>query len=223
MLANDDKPVETVNQNFRKVLRQLSDEDAPITYALIGCVIGVFILEVWVTNTRSLDNIEVFASGIFGVAPTVGWLLSPLLHRGFQHVLANLFGLFILGIPLEKHWSKGRYIGFLVVTGYLSTIGGGVLLSVFTNQQIASYGASGIVFALCGYGLIHLSRSHSRFTLVQWLILLFGISALLTVIVDPLTGPYFEPNWINGGHLVGVITGCIAGWYRLSGCSLTSS
>jgi membrane associated rhomboid family serine protease len=223
MLTNDDKPVETVNQNFREALRQLSDEDAPITYALIGCVIGVFILEVWVTSTRSLDSIEVFASGIFGVAPAVGWLLSPLLHRGFQHLLANLFGLFILGVPLEKHWSKGRYIGFLIATGYLSTVGGGVLLSVFTNQQIASYGASGIVFALCGYGITHLPRSHSRFSPVQWLVLLFGISALLAVLIDPFTGPYFEPNWINGGHLVGIVAGGIAGWYSWSDCPLTLS
>ncbi|WP_430639399.1 rhomboid family intramembrane serine protease [Haloferax volcanii] len=220
MLSNDGNSIAVISQTLRDAIQQLSDEEAPITYALIGCVIGVFIIELWVTVTRSLNSIEVFASGIFGVAPTIGWLLSPLLHRGFQHLLANLFGLFILGVPLEKHWSKKRYLGFLIVTGYLSTVGGGVLLSVFTDQQIASYGASGIVFALGGYGLTHLLRNHSRFSSLHRIVLLFGTSALLTVIIDPFTGPYFGPDWINGGHLVGLVAGGIAGWNGLSNCSL---
>lgn len=204
---------EQVIKHGKAAIQQLATESSPITHALIGCVIGIFIVEVWIMHTNSLGNLEVVAKGIFGVAPSAGWILSPFLHNSIPHFIVNIAGLILVGVPLEKHWSKKRYAVFLIAAGYMATVGGGVFLAIFTDQQIASYGVSGVVYALAGFGLIHLPRRHWPFDSLQWIVVLFGVSAMLSVVVDPFIGPYFEPNWINGGHLVGFVIGVVAGWF----------
>jgi membrane associated rhomboid family serine protease len=181
-------------------------------------VAAVFLIEIFVTAFRSLRSIRIFATGVFGVYPWIAWPLSPVLHRGFLHFAASIVGLIVVGLPIEKHWSRKRYAVFLVVTGYTTITFGVAFLSVFSDQQLAFYGTSGVIYALAGYSITHLPRKHDGLQLIEKLAVFIGVVALISVILDPFTGPYFEPRWINGGHTSGFVIGVVAGWFGLGGC-----
>jgi membrane associated rhomboid family serine protease len=202
------------------MLQELPEEDAPVTYWLIGIITGVFIIEIGMTRLYGLPRIQVFSTGLFGVYPTIAWTVSPILHRDPLHWFASVVGLVFLGAAVERHWARRRYLGFLLIAGYGATAAGVVSMRLFTDSQLAYYGTSGIVFALAGFALVHLPWSHLRVTKVEWFGALVGGVALLQVIFDPFTGPYLHPGWINGGHLAGFVIGALAGRYNWSGCDL---
>lgn len=205
---------------FLEMIREIPEEDAPITYSLIGVITGIFIIEIGMTLFYGLPQVHIFSTGLFGVYPTVAWIAAPLLHRGPLHWIASVVGLLFLGTAVERHWSRWRYLGFLLLTGYGATAAGALVMRVFTDSQLAFYGTSGIVFALAGFAVVHLPWSHLRVTRVEWFAAFIGVVALLQVIADPLTGPYFDPYWINGGHAAGFVIGGIAARYDWHNCDL---
>jgi len=192
---------------FRDTFHEYVAARAPVTYAISGVIIGVFLFEVWYIQTTSVGSINVFATGLFGVYPALGWLLSPFLHQNLTHFAGNLVIFWMLGLAVERHWSKWRYMGFLLGVGYVSTFLGAGFVALFSPEQVAFYGSSGMVFALAGFALIHFLRPHIEIRKIEWFGVFIGILALVMVLIDPLTGPYFDSHWINGGHLAGFICG----------------
>lgn len=203
-----------------EMVKEISEKDAPITYSLIGIITGVFIVEVGMTRFYGLPQIQVFSSGLFGVYPKVAWIAAPLLHSGLLHWMASVVGLVFLGTAVERHWPQWRYLGFLIITGYGATAVGALVMGAFTDSQLAFYGTSGIVFALAGFALVHLPWSHVQVTQVEWFAAFIGVIALLQILIDPLTGPYFDPYWINGGHTAGFVIGGVAAWCDMNNCDL---
>jgi membrane associated rhomboid family serine protease len=200
--------------------QQYKESDSTITYLLMILVAAVFLIEILVTAFRGLGSIQIFATGVFGVYPWIAWPFAPLLHKGILHFAASLVGLTVVGLPIEKHWTWKRYTVFLVLTGYATILAGAAVLGTFSDQQLAFYGTSGIIYALAGYSLTHLPRKHDGLDLVEMFAIFIGFVALVSVLVDPFTGPYFEPRWINGGHTFGFLIGAAVGWFKLSGCDL---
>jgi membrane associated rhomboid family serine protease len=201
-------------------LQQYKESDSTITYLLMILLAAVFLIEILVTAFRGLGTVQIFATGVFGVYPWIAWPLSPVLHKGILHFAASLVGLTVVGLPIERHWTRKRYTVFLVLTGYATILAGAAMLGTFSDQQLAFYGTSGIIYALAGYSLTHLPRKHDGLDLVEMFAIFIGFVALVSVLVDPFTGPYFEPRWINGGHTSGFLIGAAVGWFELSGCDL---
>lgn len=203
-----------------QMVEDLSEEQAPITYSLVVLGTAVFLAEIVATFYYGLSSMQVFATGIFGVYPGVAWLLSPLLHRDPFHFLGNMVVLVFAGAAVERHWTRWRYIGFLIGSGYGATAAGAVLIHLFAGGQIAFYGLSGVGFALAGFALSHLPWSHLRLSRPEWFAVGIGFLALLTVVVDPFTDPYLHYKWINGGHLAGFVLGVYAGKAKWAHCDL---
>lgn len=201
-----------------EAVREYPEMEAPVTYTLVGVITGVFIVEVGMTLYLSLSRIQVFSTGVFGVYPWLAWPAAPFMHRGVPHFVGSIFGLVVLGLPLERHWSRWKYIGFLVVSGYFATAAGAVFMLLFADQQIAFYGTSGIVYALAGFALTHLLRSHTSLTRIEWIAVLMGVISLASVVIDPFIGPYFNEYWINGGHISGFVLGALVGWFSSMQC-----
>lgn len=197
-----------------EALRENWDRQAPVTYAVIGFVVGIFAVEVVFTLTRGLAGIHVFATGLFGVAPYVAWPLSPFLHRGSLHFGSSLVGLWLLGVPVEQYWTRWRYAAFLLASGYVATAVGVATMAPFTTKSVAFYGSSGMIFALGGFALVYFPRWFGEVKTSEWLATFVGAVALLTVVIDPLTGPYLTAEWINGGHLGGLVVGLVVGLWR---------
>ncbi|MCY4730554.1 rhomboid family intramembrane serine protease [Natronomonas gomsonensis] len=198
---------------LRDGYEQYREADSTITYLLMSLVAAVFLIEILVTGFRGLGSIQVFATGVFGVYPWIAWPLSPVLHKGILHFAASLVGLLVVGVPIETHWNWKRYTVFLVLTGYATILAGAAVLGWFSDQQVAFYGTSGIIYALAGYSLTHLPRKHDELSLVEKFAVFIGVVALLSVLIDPFTGPFFEPRWINGGHTSGFLIGAVIGWF----------
>lgn len=198
--------------NVQMTLRAYTTSDATVTYLVISLIAVVFLIEVLMTALISLDSIQVFATGIFGVYPVVAWPVSPVLHSGFLHFAASVFGLLIVGVPVEKHWSRSRYVVFLILTGYGTIAAGAGVLWLFSDQSVAFYGTSGVIYALAGYSLTHLPRQHTELNVLERIAVTVGIITLLSVLFDLLTGPYFTAQLVNGGHAFGFVIGAVVGW-----------
>ena len=192
---------------FRDSLREYAATRAPVIYVFSAVITEIFLLEVWFVQTTSIESIRILATGLFGVHPALAWLLSPFLHRDVPHFVGNLSMFLMLGLAVERHWSKWRYTGFLIGVGYVSTFLGAGFMALFSPDQIAFYGSSGMVFALAGFALIHFLQPHIEIRKIEWFGVLIGILALVMVLIDPLTGPYLDSHWINGGHLAGFVLG----------------
>ncbi|TQQ79148.1 rhomboid family intramembrane serine protease [Halonotius terrestris] len=202
---------EPLGETAREAKEQYLAADAPVTLTLIWIVAAVFAGEVALSVLLGTQSIRVLAVGSFKLHPEIAWLAAPVLHAGFGHVLTNIGGLAILGIPLEQHFSKRQFGIFVIVTAYLSTAIGGVFIAAFTADQVAMYGISGTVYAMAGVAIVQFCSSRNPPRGFEWIALLLAISAAVTVVLDPFTGPFFHPDWINGGHTGGLVTGLIVG------------
>jgi len=205
---------EPLGETLREAKDQYLAADAPVTLTLIWVVIAVFAVEVALAVLFGTRSIRLVAVGSFKFHPEIAWLAGPFLHASPRHLLVNIGGLALLGIPLEQHFSNHRIGTFIIVTAYLSTAVGGLLLAMFTADQVAMYGISGTVFAMGGFGLVHLGSSNDSLPAFEWVAVILGLSTVVSVAFDPFTGPYFHPDWINGGHTTGVVIGVIAGVLR---------
>lgn len=203
-----------LRKEFKTALAQYQATSAPVTYGLIWIVTAVFAAEVALTVLFGVRSIRVFATGSFKLHPELAWLFAPVLHAGSRHFLANIAGLLVLGVPLEQQVRPRGFVVFILATAYLSTLGGWLAKAAFTTTPIAVYGISGTVFALAGYALVHFSRYTDRLSAFEWVAMLFGLAAAVTVAYDSFNGPYLHPEWINGGHATGLVIGLIAGVVR---------
>lgn len=205
-----------VVSGLKTAYQEYLEANATVTYVLMTVVAAVFLVEVVLTAVIGLPGVQVFATGIFGVYPWIAWPFSPVLHRGILHFAATLTGLTIVGIPVERYWSRRRYAAFLLVTGYVTVVFGAGFMAAFSDKQLAFYGTSGVIYALAGFSLTHLPHRHENLDLTEWFAVFIGVVALIAVLVDPVTGSYFEPEWINGGHTSGFIIGAATGMFRLN-------
>ncbi|MFB6081546.1 MAG: rhomboid family intramembrane serine protease [Halanaeroarchaeum sp.] len=191
-----------------RALREYADEEAPVTYALLGLILGIYLIEVGYVYAYDLEGTAVFASGLFGVAPLVAWPLAPVLHNDVFHLIGSVGGGFVLGVPLEHRLTRRRYVALILVSAYISTLAGVAVMAVFADGALAFYGASGIVFAMAGYA-VTIPWQPGSIRSFEWMAILLGALSLGTLLMDPLTGPYFSPHWINGGHLAGFALGLL--------------
>lgn len=150
---------EPIGDSIRDAIDQYRASDAPITRTLIWVVAIVFAAEVVVATFFGTRSIRVLATGSFKLHPELAWLAAPILHAGVGHALANIAGLVIVGIPLEKHFSQRRFVIFIIATAYGSTLIGGLFQAAFTTNQVAMYGISGTVYAMAGFGLVQFRSS----------------------------------------------------------------
>jgi membrane associated rhomboid family serine protease len=127
-----------------------------VTFTIIGINVIVFILELLTGNsimgngTGTVANALSYSPGEVLVAPwTV--LTNAFVHASIIHIGLNMYSLFILGVPLERYFGRGRFIVIYVI-GIIGSTAGVEFLSKY-----GVIGASGAIFALLGV-LILFSR-----------------------------------------------------------------
>ena len=138
------------------------------------------------------------ADGLLGI------LFAPLLHGGFEHLLANTLPLLILGTLVA---TSSRRV-FWQVTALVVVLGGlGTWLIAPPNS--VTIGASGLVFGYLGYLLVAGVRTR------RWLDLLVGLIVLLTygtLLLGAL--PWAVPSNVSWqAHLTGALAGGLAAWW----------
>ncbi|WJX76375.1 Retinoblastoma-like protein 1 [Trifolium repens] len=136
-----------------------------------------------------------------------GWRLITCmwLHGGVFHLLANMFGILLIGIRLEQDFGF-VLIGLLYL---ISGFGGSLLSALFIQRSLISVGASSALFGLLGGMLSEL--------ITNWSIYEKRLGALLTlvsIIVINLAVGIF-PHVDNFAHIGGFLSGFLLGFVFL--------
>jgi membrane associated rhomboid family serine protease len=134
--------------------------------------------------------------GLWGIA------LTPFLHGGFGHLIANTSALFVL-LTVSLSLSRKLTIKALLI---ISLLGGG-LVWLFGGSNTVHIGASGIIFGLIGF-LMFMGVFRR-----EWIALVFSIAiffcyggALLSLLV-------YVPGISWTGHFFGFLSGVLAAWW----------
>jgi membrane associated rhomboid family serine protease len=166
-------------------------EGAPlVTYALMAINIAVYILQIASSTLQ-------YRLSLFPVAVAGGQyyrlLTSAFMHYGIIHILFNMYALYILGPPLERHLGRMRFLALYL----LSALGGSVMVYLFSGLNAATAGASGAIFGLFGATLVAARR------------LRLDVRSLVVLIVINLVITFTVPGISWQGHVGGLITGSL--------------
>ncbi|PKK39412.1 hypothetical protein ABB02_01261 [Clostridiaceae bacterium JG1575] len=173
----------------------------PVTLLFIAINLVVFAYSASQAGSLNIDaGTLVDLGGNFSPLVQRGeyWRLftSLFLHGDGQHILFNMYSLFIMGGALEPVLPKWKFLLLYLGSGL-----GGSLLSYLQHTAVVSIGASGAIFGLLGvligYALLH-RELFARGTLFQ-LLFIAGINLVWG----------FQPGSgiDNFGHLGGLATG----------------
>jgi membrane associated rhomboid family serine protease len=139
-------------------------------------------------------------------------LTSLFAHGSPSHLLANLVGLAVAGVIVERHTTPWRYLVFALGAGAVAGISQVVVAGVL-GQEVTVLGASGIVLALVGYLLTsnRLSAAVIGGVSVSASVQLVAFAALAAGIVLLTDGG----NVAHVAHFTGLLLGLVAGRLRL--------
>ena len=161
-----------------------------VSYALIAANIAVFLLQLGSSMlVYRLALVPLFvANGDYYRLVT-----SAFVHFGILHLAFNMYALYVLGPPLERHLGRGR---FAALYG-LSALGGSVMVYLFSAANVPTAGASGAIFGLFGATFVAAKRLNLD---VRWLVGLIVINLAITFSVPGI-------SW--QGHMGGLFTGAL--------------
>jgi rhomboid protease GluP len=131
-------------ENWRSYLKQF-----PVTSALI--IVNIIMFIILAMNGGSTNGETLVRYGaVFKWEPYVEqtWRLisAMFLHIGFEHLLFNMFALFVFAPPLERALGHLRYVILYVLSGIL-----GNAISVFLSEWgTLMAGASSAIYGLYG-------------------------------------------------------------------------
>ena len=168
---------------------------------------GGFVLLLWVIEFvdyvlgNSLDDEGVRPRDDEGL---IGIVFAPLLHAGWDHLIANTLPLLVLGFLVFLS-GIGRA---LAATAVIWVVGG--LGTWLIGDAGTTIGASGIIFGWFAFLLVRgfFARSVGQIVLAVVLFAIYGSLLLGVLPSNPLI------SW--QAHLCGVVTGVLAAWITAS-------
>jgi membrane associated rhomboid family serine protease len=116
---------------------------------------------------------------------------SMFLHYGALHLLLNMWGLWILGRPLEELLGRARFVALYLLSG----LGGSVSVYLFSDPNGFTAGASGAIFGLFAALIVVLRRMRR------------SVAGIVPVLVINLVITLGVPGISIAGHFGGMVTG----------------
>lgn len=129
-------------------------------------------------------------------------LTSMFLHEQVWHIAFNMFGLWVLGGPLEAAFGRVRYLALYMLSG----LAGSALTYLLAAPNQGSLGASGAVWGLMGATFVLVRRLRYDIRPVMGLI---ALNVIITVVFHQFIA------W--QAHLGGLIAGAIIAYAMVSG------
>lgn len=172
------------------------------TYILISINILVFLLQ-------RVTRIWPYLAFTPALATFYPWtiLTSIFLHVEFNHLLFNMFALFLFGTALEGRINNKPFITLFLFSGLLGNIG---YYLTTNNSLIPVLGASGSI-----YGVIGTLAILEPFRLVYF----YGMVPLPMILtatfwaIADFYGLFIPSRIAHGAHLLGMLIGVITGLY----------
>lgn len=180
---------------------------------LIVCLIAVSVCQFWVDGESGIllgGEKSILLAGFVKQAFYDGqyWriLTGAALHGGLIHLAFNCYALYILGKLIEVLSNRAH----LAIVFLLSVIGGSVLSLIFLPEGV-SVGASGGIVGFLGYLAVYGYRRRQLLTNAFLKNMLFNIGFIA------LYGVALYNVIDNFGHLGGLLTGAVYGFFQISG------
>ncbi len=169
-----------------------------VTYAYMAACVAMFGVE-WLmggsTKTRTLVLLGAKVSELIYIGQLWRLVTPMFLHIGVQHIVFNMFSLYIWGRQVELLLGRVRYALVLLAAGV-----GCVAMSYAFNTAAVSAGASGAIFGL--FGALLMFRRHYR----QIFDRAFGVQVLFIIGVNLVMG-FLGGGVDNWGHIGGLSAG----------------
>lgn len=125
------------------------------------------------------------------------------LHIGIFHLLLNLYALLYIGLMLEPHLGKARFLAAYLIAGIIAS-----LASLGWNDLTISAGASGAIFGMYGVFIALLSTNLIDKSVRRAL----GTSIAVFVIYNLMNGLNPKNNIDNAAHIGGLLSGLLIGF-----------
>jgi membrane associated rhomboid family serine protease len=178
------------------------------TIALIVLNIVVYLIQVTSPNLKDQIN-AYFALSKEGLAHGYVWqlLTFQFLHGGVPHLIINLFGIYILGRPVEERLGKKAFLTLYLVSGVLGgLLQAGLALKLPAHFGGATVGASaGVCGLVAAFALLDPDATLLLFFVLPIRAKYFLIAAIAITVGYLLTGN--DPGVAHGAHLGGFIGG----------------
>lgn len=208
------EPVAGIVAGSRTVVSDFRELEAPVTRSVVFVILVVFVAQALTALTMGV-TIPVLVRYLFEEYAAVAWILSPVLHYGGLHFLFNIVVIWGIGAIVEQTLSRRGYISLIVLAAVGSTTASYLAKAPFGAVEIATYGSSGIAYAVATYSVTRESEhTVSRpldLTSMDAIARIAGLVAILLVAYDIMAGPYVAANWFNGSHLGGAVVGLVCG------------
>lgn len=175
--------------------------DAPSRSSAVVVPVLVLLAVMWVAEL--VDAILPLALDQWGVqgrtaSGLVGVVVSPFLHAGFGHLVANTVPFLVLGV-LVAWRSRERFWAVLAMI----TVVGGLGVWLLTSPATITIGASGVVFGMAAYLVTAgvLTRHWLDIAIAVGVVLVYG-----TMFAGVL--PFGVPSGVSWlAHLTGALAG----------------
>jgi membrane associated rhomboid family serine protease len=199
----------------------------PATFTFVFIVANVFLyLLMWLWGGASGEVLLAFGAKRNDLVNAGQWwrFVTPVfLHvhlpgLGPMHLIANMYGLFMLGPFVEKLYGSARFVVFWILTGVAGVFAsyltvnkelahGAVGQFLFKGMDSPSAGASGALFGLIG--VLFVFGLKYRDELPEGLKRAFGTGMLPTILVNLFIGYVARGAIDNAAHLGGLASGML--------------
>lgn len=201
----------------RENVQRASDVFPVYSFIIIACLIAVSVFQFKVDGADSIikgGDTSLLLAGFVKPAFINGayWLILTgfTLHIGLVHLLMNCYALYIFGKLIETLSNRAH----LPVIFLLSATGGNILSLIFMPDGISA-GASGGITGFLGYMVVYGYRRREILPKGFLKNLLFNVGLLA------LYGIALYNVIDNFGHLGGILTGAVYGFFQISGDAYT--
>nr|WP_315103799.1 rhomboid family intramembrane serine protease [uncultured Catonella sp.] len=177
-----------------------------ITFILIGLNLVIYIVLNMFLLQNGIDIISYFDNSWMTVKENGEYyriFTSMFLHADLNHLLNNMFVLFIIGKRYEESEGKFRFGLVYFLGGILASIAS-LSYNMILGNEIVSLGASGAIFALIGASVASVIKCRNKLkTISKKQMILFAVFSLYAGFANTTTD--------NIAHLGGLIAGFLIG------------
>ena len=179
-----------------------------LTFIVIGLnvviyiVLNMFLLQNGIDVISHLDN-SWMAVKFHGEYYRI--FTSMFLHADIDHLLNNMFILFIIGKKYEEIEGKIRFILVYFLGGILASIAS-LSYNMFMGNEIVSLGASGAIFALIGASVATVVKCRDKLrTVSKRQMILFALFSLYAGFRSTSTDNFAHLGGFVAGFLIGLV------------------
>ena len=162
---------------------------------LIALLLGIL------TGGRSTEKFfMVYRSSLTNPLTYLRFFTHALGHAGWEHFIANMSYILLLGPVLEEKYGSQKVIGVIILTAFVTG-----LISFIFFPHVALCGASGVVFAFI------LLASFVNFREGE-IPITFLLVALIFLGQEIYNGLFVRDNVAQFAHIIGGIVGAVVGY-----------